>query len=44
MWATLRERKVWTLVSNRLRLSTHIHTRRADIDVFYRTLDEVFRG
>jgi selenocysteine lyase/cysteine desulfurase len=42
LWAKLRERKIWTLVADRLRISTHIHTRPRDLDAYFRTCDEVF--
>jgi isopenicillin-N epimerase len=41
-WARMRELKVWTLVGSRLRISTHIHTRMSDLELFYRTVDEHF--
>jgi selenocysteine lyase/cysteine desulfurase len=34
------ERKIWTLKGQQLRLSTHIHTRPEDLDLFFRTLEE----
>lgn len=42
LWKALRERKIWTMISERLRVSTHIHTRREDLETFYGVLDEVF--
>jgi selenocysteine lyase/cysteine desulfurase len=41
-WARIRERKIWTLVAPRLRISTHIHTRMSDLELFYKTVDEHF--
>ncbi len=42
MWRALRSRRIWTMISPSLRVSTHIHTRRRDLEEFYATLDEVF--
>jgi selenocysteine lyase/cysteine desulfurase len=42
MWKKLRSRRIWTIVTERLRISTHIHTRKRDLEEFYGTLDEVF--
>lgn len=42
MWKRLRSRRIWTMISPTLRISTHIHTRRRDLEEFYGTLDEVF--
>jgi selenocysteine lyase/cysteine desulfurase len=42
LWKELGERKVWTLRGNKIRISTHIHTRKSDIDKFFQTLKEVF--
>jgi selenocysteine lyase/cysteine desulfurase len=33
--------KVWTLWGQRVRLSTHIHTRPSDVDLFFNTVREV---
>jgi selenocysteine lyase/cysteine desulfurase len=41
-WSAMRERKIWTLIGPRLRISTHIHTRMSDLDLFYQTVDEHF--
>ncbi|MCU0246085.1 MAG: aminotransferase class V-fold PLP-dependent enzyme [Bryobacter sp.] len=41
LWAACRKRKIWTMISNPLRISTHIHTRREDVDAFFSTLREV---
>jgi selenocysteine lyase/cysteine desulfurase len=40
MWRLLRERKIWTMIGPRLRISTHIHTRPQDIDLLFATMDE----
>ena len=42
LWAKLSQRKVWTLRGPKIRISSHIHTRRSDIDLFFDTLKEVF--
>jgi selenocysteine lyase/cysteine desulfurase len=42
LWKALAERKIWTMISERLRVSTHIHTRPEDLETFYGVLDEVF--
>jgi selenocysteine lyase/cysteine desulfurase len=42
MWTALRERKIWTMISERLRISTHIHTRPEDLETFYGVLDGLF--
>lgn len=39
-FALCRKRKIWTQISNPLRISTHIHTRPADIDTLFATIDE----
>lgn len=41
LWRKARERKIWVYGSPRLRLSTHIHTRMADIEAFFALADEV---
>ncbi len=40
LWALCRERRIWTTENPRLRISTHVHTRRADLDLFFETLAE----
>lgn len=40
LWALCDERRIWTTGSKQLRLSTHIHTRRSDLDLFFSTLAE----
>jgi isopenicillin-N epimerase len=40
LWPRLKERKVWTTGGSRLRVSTHVHTRREDIEVFFGILRE----
>jgi isopenicillin-N epimerase len=42
LWTKLAQRKVWTLRGPKIRISSHIHTRRTDIDLFFDTLKEVF--
>lgn len=42
LWAKLAQRKVWTLRGPKIRISSHIHTRRSDLDLFFDTLKEVF--
>jgi isopenicillin-N epimerase len=37
-----RQKKIWTIGSARLRISTHIHTRPSDLEAFFSTADEVF--
>jgi selenocysteine lyase/cysteine desulfurase len=43
LWRKARERKIWVYGSERLRISTHIHTRPADLDAFYALVDEVVK-
>jgi len=38
--ALCRERKIWIMMSERFRVSTHIHTRPEDIDLLFQTLRE----
>jgi isopenicillin-N epimerase len=40
LWALCDERLIWTTRNPRLRMSTHIHTRREDLDLFFETLGE----
>jgi len=42
LWAKLAARKIWTLRGPKIRISSHIHTRSSDIDLFFDTLKEVF--
>ena len=42
-WARCDERDIFTTRYAHLRISTHIHTRQADLDVFFETLREVAR-
>jgi selenocysteine lyase/cysteine desulfurase len=37
------QRKIWILRSRRLRISTHVHTRPGDIDIFFETLRDAAR-
>jgi selenocysteine lyase/cysteine desulfurase len=41
LWQLCDERLIWTTSNQQLRISTHIHTRRSDLDLFFETLDEV---
>ncbi len=40
LWQLCDERKIWTTNNKQLRVSTHIHTRRSDLDQFFATLAE----
>ncbi len=40
LWQLCDERLIWTTRNPRLRLSTHIHTRQSDLDLFFETLSE----
>jgi len=40
LWALCDERLIWTTRNPRLRISSHVHTRRTDIDIFFDTLAE----
>jgi selenocysteine lyase/cysteine desulfurase len=42
MWAKLAENKVWTLRGEKIRVSCHIHTRKSDIDLLFKSLREVW--
>ncbi len=44
LWKIARERKIWVYGGAELRLSTHIHTRMADLEAFYSLVDEVMLG
>ena len=41
LWQRCSERRIWTTSNKKLRVSTHIHTRHSDIDLFFETLGEV---
>ncbi|MFM8357465.1 MAG: aminotransferase class V-fold PLP-dependent enzyme, partial [Verrucomicrobiota bacterium] len=41
LWAALRRENIGTLGGPRLRISTHIHTRRSDLDRFFQVCDRV---
>jgi isopenicillin-N epimerase len=43
VWDALKQKRIWVLNGQRLRLSTHIHTRPVDIDLFFDTVDQVMR-
>lgn len=38
----IRKKRIWVHVDNAVRISTHIHTRPQDLDLYYATLDEAF--
>ena len=40
LWQMCDERLIWTTRNPRLRMSSHIHTRREDLDLFFETLAE----
>ncbi len=40
LWRLCDERLIWTTRNQELRISTHIHTRRSDLDLFFETLSE----
>jgi selenocysteine lyase/cysteine desulfurase len=40
LWRLCDERLIWTTGNARLRMSTHIHTRPEDLDLFFETLSE----
>jgi len=40
LWRLCDERLIWTTRNPRLRISTHVHTRRSDVDGFFDTLEE----
>lgn len=40
LWQLCDERLIWTTRAKQLRISTHIHTRRSDLDLFFATLAE----
>jgi selenocysteine lyase/cysteine desulfurase len=40
LWQLCDERLIWTTRNRQLRISTHIHTRRSDLDLFFETLAE----
>ena len=42
--AACRKRRIWVLQGERLRISTHVHTRPSDIDSFFAVADEVCSG
>lgn len=41
VWAALRAKQVYVLGGQRLRLSFHVHTRRSDIDTFFKICDGI---
>jgi selenocysteine lyase/cysteine desulfurase len=38
LWALCHQRKIWVMPVDRMRLSTHIHTRPSDLDLFFETV------
>ena len=40
LWQLCDERLIWTTGNSQLRISTHIHTRQSDLDLFFETLAE----
>jgi hypothetical protein len=40
LWQLCDERLIWTTSNPYLRVSTHVHTRRSDLDLFFDTLAE----
>ena len=40
LWEACAKKKIWTTQSDRLRISTHIHTRPSDLDMFFETMEE----
>lgn len=41
LWKLCNERLIWTTENAHLRISTHVHTRPSDLDLFFETLSEV---
>jgi hypothetical protein len=41
-FAACKKKRMWVIQSEKLRVSTHIHTRPSDIDELFATIDEVF--
>jgi isopenicillin-N epimerase len=41
LWAACRERRIWTAIGERLRISAHVHTRPQDLELFFATADEI---
>lgn len=39
-WELCKQRRIWTMKSDRLRISSHIHTRPSDIELLFTTMDE----
>jgi isopenicillin-N epimerase len=44
LWDACKRKRIWTTGSEKLRLSTHIHTRPADLDLFFQTVEETLGG
>ncbi len=44
LWAALKEKKIYVLGGQRLRLSFHVHTRPSDIETFFQVCDRVLGG
>jgi hypothetical protein len=43
LWKLCDERRIWTTKGNPLRISTHIHTRPADVDLLLEMADKTFK-
>ena len=41
-FAACKKKRMWVIQSEKLRVSTHIHTRPSDIDALFATIDEVY--
>jgi isopenicillin-N epimerase len=40
LWSACKEKKIWVVEGERVRLSLHIHTRKSDVDEFFSLVDE----
>ena len=40
LWELCRQKRIWTVQGERVRISTHIHTRPSDIDMFFEIMKE----
>lgn len=41
LWQACQQKRIWTVQGQRVRVSTHIHTRPSDLDLFFNTVREV---
>jgi selenocysteine lyase/cysteine desulfurase len=41
-FAECKKKRIWVMQSDKLRVSTHIHTRPSDIDALFETINQVF--